>query len=235
MITVISTAYASASERACRASVEEQIVPGVEDCARHDVRHVYIDASTQRPPKCAAENLWIEARAARPTDIIALVDGDDTLASKSALAHIARIYEDPNVWLTYGSFAYQDGRPGFAAPYREGENVRTAPFRATHLKTFRASLFHHLTIDDFQHTVPSPAHAEYGALTWIEHARDMYTMLPLLELAGLDRSRFVPEVLYLYNLKDSFEFSATPAELRTEQAAVRECRARTPKKRLVSL
>ena len=228
MITVISTAYASASERACKDSVIEQASGYALRSYEDGFRHIYIDASKQSPPKSAAQNLYETAMAQIPSEILVLLDGDDTLAGNSVLAHIRSIYEDPNVWLTYGSFAYQDGRPGFAAPYREGENVRTAPFRATHLKTFRAALFHHLDIDDFTTVATDDKR-------WVEHARDHWTMFPLIELAGLDRCRFVPEVLYLYNLRSSFEFSATPAELRTEQAAVRECRARTPKTRLVAL
>jgi hypothetical protein len=66
----------------------------------------------------------------------------------------------------------------------------------------------------------------------VEHARDHYEMFPLLELAGLDRCRYIEDVLYTYNLADSFEFSASSAQLREERAAVLDARMRAPKSRL---
>lgn len=216
-IVVVSTAYAAKTEKACRDSIAEQLGA--------DVRHVYIDAAKQSIPLAATCNLWRAVGSVDPDDVVALVDGDDWLTGKSSLAHIASLYEDPEVWVTYGSYAFADGRRGHAAEYSPDESVRTSPWRATHLKTFRAKLFHHLKPADFQID---------GA--WLERCVDLATMFPLVELAGWDRTRFVSESLYAYNLAASWEWNTLdPAQRATERAVERNLRSRAPRARLVSL
>jgi hypothetical protein len=83
-----------------------------------------------------------------------------------------------------------DGKRGIAAPYSHDENVRTSPWRATHLKTARAGLLQRL---DEPTELPGP------------HPWDMFIMMPCIEMAGHDRSIFIPDVLYVYNESNSWE------------------------------
>jgi hypothetical protein len=202
---VLSTGWNAPTKARCLESVAAQ--EGLE------FRHVYIEASEQHPRRSALENTTEVIAALCDDTIVALVDGDDWLAHPRALATVQAAYDEhPETLCTYGSFIHADGRPGFAAPYAPGENVRTAPFRATHLKTFRARMFRALDPLDLL----------------LEHARDHALMFPMLEMAGPGRARFIPEILYVYNLATSFEFHASPSELAREAQAVRAIRRRSP-------
>lgn len=206
MITVISTGFNAPTKKACRKSVSMQSTAAE--------RHIYIEASEQSPPQSACTNFLTAASAVPDDHIIVMLDGDDRLAHTGVLARIAREYEDPDVWMTYGSFVFADGRPGTAS--QVVGPPRAAPFTATHLKTFRAALFHHAAI-------------EHSTLAW-----DLAVMFPLLELAG-DHARFIPEVLYVYNLASSFEFNTDQAGRNAERAAAEAIRARSAFATLESL
>jgi hypothetical protein len=218
---VISTAYRPPLE------AKEKCLRSVREQASVVVDHVYVDAAImQTPPRRATENLYESIRYHwRGHDVIALVDGDDWLTASYALARVAREYEDPECCLTYGSYRFADGRPGHAAKYGTLESVRRSPWRATHLKTFRVGLGLQLRHEWLQDLTGQ----------WLERCVDMATMFPLMELAGLDRCRFIPDVLYTYNLASSWEWSATPVERAEEIRVESYLRRRKPLERLESL
>ena len=202
MILVVSTGYAAPSKFRCLGSVASQ--KGV------DFRHVYIDAAEQPTPRGAMQNQY-EAivNAASPDDIVALVDGDDWLPHPGCLARV-QAEHDAGAWMTWGSFQFSDGRAGSAAPHEPGDDVRSAPWRMSHLKTFRASLFRRID--------PEPNFKRDG--DWLVHARDLAVMFPLYELCPPERRRFIPETIYTYDLAASFEWTALPGDLLREQEDV---------------
>lgn len=186
--------------RKCRASVAAQF--------RHpigvDFEHVVL---TNEKPHF--QNLT-EAIAKLPDDrVVACVDADDWLGPPNALTTVAR-YFAAGAWVTYGSFVFADGRHGSpSTPYGPGENPRTAPWKATHLKAFKAGLFKKIKHE----------HLKLASGEWIPHARDLALMFPLLEMAGAARRAHVAEVIYTYNFGNSTEFRG-PEEVR---ASEREC------------
>ena len=218
MIRVISTSFNPPSEAhdRCVRSVTDQILSD-------DVLHTYVNAGTQTIVRSALENFWNAAVGADPDDILVWLDGDDWLLTRSALSIVLEAYEDPNCWMTYGSFKYADGRPGFASAYTD-DNFRGSLWRATHLKTFRAKLFHRLTPEDLKRD---------GKFRDV--CIDMAVMVPLLEMSGLEHSRFIPDILYVYNYANSFEMNASPSERAREKAMAAEIRALPRKERLLSL
>lgn len=197
MITVVSTGWAAPTKGRCLASVASQVDVACD--------HVYVEASEQPAPAPAALENMTRVIAQLPEDrIVALLDGDDWLAHPRALATIQEAYEaNPELLATYGSYIYSDGRPGHCASYGT-RPPRSAPFTASHLKTFRASLLHRVDPGDLM----------------LPHAQDMAIMLPLLEMAGPERSRFIAEILYVYHARSSFAFDATFAALAQERACV---------------
>ncbi len=203
----------------CVGSVGRQVVSR---CV--SVRHVVIDAAEQGPPKSCAENLYIAARGLEPTDIVAWLDLDDWLGHDHVLEFIARVYEDPNVWLTYGSYRHADGRPGICAPY-ETDRYREEPWRASHLKTFRARLLQEIPRADLMGPDGS----------WLTRAVDQAVMLPMLEMAGPEHARFIPETLVIYNYATSFEHNATPEQLAEERQIAEWIRRKPRYERLESL
>ncbi|MBA0085951.1 MAG: hypothetical protein HRJ53_13210 [Acidobacteria bacterium Pan2503] len=228
MLQVISTGFASKTAEQCRRSIKAQDVTvyapvGLLMAPRWDWDWSFVDASTQTPPKTASENVWLMCRDFKPDDIVVWVDLDDWLAGPHALAAVAWHYEVYRETLcTYGSFVHANGAPGFASPYRHGENPRKAPWRATHLKTFKAGLVHRIDPEDLK--LPTGE--------WTDRAVDMAYMFPIMEMAGLDRCRFIPEVLYVYNSADSFEANATPEEIARERRIANHFRCKPSYKRI---
>jgi len=178
-VIVISTARLSddpAATSACGRSVEEQTLH-----AQHWIRF--------GPPKAALENVYEMVHDLPADKIVVWLDGDDTLATPYALSVVAAMYEDPNTWMTYGQFMWRDGRVGFARQARLEEllHPRTSQWIFTHLKTFRAGLFHRIDVGDLR---------KDGA--WLEPT-DMPVMFPMLEMSGPDHIRFCPNILSVYN------------------------------------
>ena len=201
-LVVVSTGYNAPTADRCRASVKGQVGVG-------HVQHIYVEAGEQDPPHATLANLCHAIDSVPRDAVIVWLDGDDWLARVDALRTVAAVYVDPAAWLTYGSFQFSDGRPGFAQAYTDAEwrHVRRAPWKATHLRTFRAQLFHRIdrTRDFMVNGV------------WEMRCEDLAVMWPLLEMAGPQHSAFISETLCVYNLADSFEFSATAANLAREK------------------
>lgn len=212
---VVATALNAPTEDKCRESCRDQTV----FCTLH-----YVNAGLQSPVRFAIQNRYDVVMTLAPQDIVVELDGDDWLARRDALEIVAKMYEDPEVWMTWGSFVCADGRPGCSAPYTT-TNYRQEEWKASHLKTYRAALFHKLRQCDLKRADGS----------WRYTAIDQAVMFPMLEMCGPEHSRFCPEILYVYNYANSFEFNADAAGLRLERDGVAEVRALPPMKRLVSL
>lgn len=115
----------------------------------------------------------------KDTDIVILLDGDDWLTDDpTILDQLNTIYQDPNIWTTYGEFislSSPDGTHG-TAPYSE-YNIEESTFRYTyfyftHLRTFYAGLFKKIKITDFLHNN-----------NFFYYAWDLPIAFPLLEMA----------------------------------------------------
>ena len=143
-------------------------------------------------------NLLSVWRSLPDDEIIVWLDGDDEL-TPHALERVLDAHRK-GAWVTYGQFSI-DGRLGFAAPV--GDNPRREEWHATHLKTFRAGLVKQMRDDDFREVDGSYA----GAVP------DARIMFGALELAGRDRSVFIPDVLYVYNWGNAFFARASAEEL----------------------
>lgn len=215
--TVISTGFNAPTKAQCLESVASQWGGPYE--------HRYIEASEQKPPRDVITNLSAAVADLSPWDVVVWLDGDDHLARPGALQTVEWMHQT-GAWLTYGSFAFADGRPGFAAEYTEAERaagVRAAPWKATHAKSFRAGLVQRLRAEDL-------SWPEGAAVCW-----DMLVMFAAIEMAGWTRTLFCPTVLAIYNLESSHEFrhgAAGRAEQVRWEAVIR---ARAPYERLEAL
>jgi glycosyltransferase involved in cell wall biosynthesis len=141
--------------------------------------------------------------ATDPEDVVVTVDGDDWLHGTRALERVARAYERDGAWLTYGSYWRWRGRwyerwglrrkRGVARAYPrevlEARAFRTAPWRATHLRTFKRFLWDAVRDEDLRE-----ADGSYFRAGW-----DLAFMFPMLEMAGKDHVAYVDDLLYVYN------------------------------------
>lgn len=150
-----------------------------------------------------------------PDDVIVIVDGDDWLKHDRVLELLARVYADPEVWLTYGSHEL------YRKPLRDrllrrvvrGKTARQypdvvlqsglyryCPFFANHLRSYRKFLFDAIGNEDLRD--------EHGKYWWA--AGDLATMIPMLEMATAQHIRYLPDILYVYNNNHPW------SEMRTE-------------------
>ncbi len=135
------------------------------------------------------QGIWL----CKPYEIVANLDGDDWMFDEHVLERLNREYADPDVWVTYGQFLYYPcGSAGWAAQVPE-EVIATNSFRdnqwtTTAMRTFYAGLFHKIKKEDLLYN------GDFYPM-----AGDLAYMWPILEMAGF-HSRFIPDILYVYNL-----------------------------------
>ena len=191
IIIVVSTSFApSAPMRAMhKLSVSGQTI---------QVRHAFIDASLQDPPKTHSENLYDAVKGLSPDVVVVALDGDDWLAHGEVLERIGELYQDPDLWLTYGGFVTDKGQHLSTNRAYEGtEDVRTAPWHCGHLKTFRAGLFQCIDPEDLK----------LADGTFTGEAVDRAITYPMVEMAGWDRTHFVGETVVVFNWSASTEIT----------------------------
>jgi hypothetical protein len=207
-MVVVSTGFRPMRSHLCLESVRRQ--EGVE------IEHRWVDADKQAPARPALQNLLELTRDLAPEDVVVSLDLDDWLAREDALAVVYEAHRD-GAWVTYGSYCTADGRPGLSAATHVG-SCRAAPWTASHLKSYRAGLLHRIRHADLQDT----------AGEWLRNARDVAVMLPVLEMAGQERSAFIDQILMIYNAAESFEANNGLAGLAQEREALAYVRGLTP-------
>lgn len=129
-------------------------------------------------------------------EIVIDLDGDDWLKDNRVFKRVNAIYQDPDVWLTYGQYeTYPVGNKGICKQLPdwviEQQAYRTYPWITSHLRTFYAGLFKLIKIEDCQYNND-----------FYRVGNDQLFMFCMLEMAGY-HSRFVPEVLYVYNVMNA--------------------------------
>lgn len=129
-------------------------------------------------------------------DVYVNIDGDDWLYSEDVLEKLNKIYTAEDCLMTYGSFIeYPTGITHlyFLTPYEqeviENKLFREVPWKASHLRTYKAKLFNKIKYEDFI----NPTTGKF-----YETTADLAFMFPMLEMAG-KRSRHISDLLYVYN------------------------------------
>ena len=158
-------------------------------------------------------------------DIIVLLDGDDWLASSYSLSTLVDNYEKEGCLLTYGSYVYNPTGQRGVEPSRYPESVvkgnlfRRDTWRASHLRSFKFSLWKNLNQEDLKD--------EKG--NYYTMAYDQAIMLPLLEMSGA-RARYIEETLYVYNKENPLNVDKIKQQ--QQFATAQEIRAKSPYKKL---
>lgn len=169
--------------------------------------------------KGAMANIYTAAHMAESKKVIVCVDGDDRLSDSQALEKLARVYDDPSVWMTYGNYRSEPGSiPSVCAPFPQ-DVLEKGLFRAhhwisSHPKTFYAELFHKIKKEDLQLNGK-----------FVSVASDVAFMIPILEMSAKGHIRFIQEILYIYNYENPIndqrikfdELMATEKKLRSKK------------------
>lgn len=139
-------------------------------------------------------NIYNAISSCRNDEIVVKVDGDDWLKHDNVLTLLNKVYDDKNVWLTYGQYEeFPIKRLHFSLKEIPQEDIASCTFRKKgywlgHLMTFYAGLFKKIDQKDFHFIDGS-----FYSASW-DHA----FMWPIAEMAR-DKIKFIPDVLYVYN------------------------------------
>ena len=176
--------------------------------------------------KKALQNIYDSVVAAKDGSVIITLDGDDWLAGKEVLNKLNQVYQDPNAWMTAGSYLENTTmivrQPKVYDEFWKG-NLRKHLWTISHLRTFRKELFLKIDRNDM-----------------LDHDGEMYKftfdramMYPMIEMSGPEHYRTVLDVLCIYNRENPL---AVDRVHRAEQLRIeREITSRKPYERLKSL
>ncbi len=156
--------------------------------------------------KGALANLYSAIHSCKPDEIVVLADGDDALAHDDVLKYLNAVYQDSNVWFTYGQFEWYPARmPGFASQLPtwviEQNSVRNYRWVTTHLRSFYAGLFHKINKEDLMYE------GRFCAMAW-----DLAIMYPMIEMAAF-HTKFIDQVLIKYNSETNLNDNKVNADL----------------------
>lgn len=124
-------------------------------------------------------------------DIIITVDGDDWLSNKDVLMYLNEVYQDANVYMTYGQYEpLSHGYHNYCKPINDFRTYRKHGYWvASHLRTFKRKVWNLIKDEDLR-----DSDGEY-----YKFGSDAAWMYPLLEICGSKHCKFIDKVLYIYN------------------------------------
>lgn len=133
-------------------------------------------------------------------DVVVTMDGDDWLMHPNSLEIVNQAYsENPDLLLTHGSWtAWPDPNvPENNEAYTREEfqtNIRKARWKASQLRTFKYKLWRHIKDEDLRD----------GYNQYFTAAGDCAYMWPMMEMAGYERIKFIPDRIYVYNQQNPY-------------------------------
>lgn len=124
-------------------------------------------------------------------DIIITVDGDDYLANDNVLSYLNNIYQDENIWMTYGQFEpLSRTYSHYCKPIPDTRTYRkSGKWLTSALRTVKRKLFDKIDRNDLK--------TEDGE--YYKVSGDSAYMYPIIEMSGKKHIKFIDEVLYMYN------------------------------------
>jgi glycosyltransferase involved in cell wall biosynthesis len=132
-------------------------------------------------------------------DICVLLDGDDAFLKKNTLTYVNSFFEQNDCWIMYGQFMFSTGGIGFASAYTEEEfkNIRKAPFRVSHLRSFKAGLYHKISEQDSDFSCMKDKDGNFYRISY-----DVAMFAPMLDMSPFEKVKFNNKPLYLYNFEN---------------------------------
>lgn len=146
--------------------------------------------------KFQGENILIGTQLSKPNSIIITLDGDDWFPHDLVLKRINSEYKKHDCWMTYGTYEeypYRDvswNYHEYPLEVRKNKTFRNYKWLASHLRTFRRELFLKINPEDMK----DPTTGDFVSM-----APDLSFQFPMLEMCGINKSRYIPDILYVYN------------------------------------
>jgi glycosyltransferase involved in cell wall biosynthesis len=162
-------------------------------------------------------------------EFVVMLDGDDYLAHNQVLAYINNVYEDENVWFTYGQYRNVPASQAIAWGHKEMGYCRPVPkhiqrkqayryysFIYMHPRSFRAWLFKLIKLEDL---IADKIEGFEG--DFYPASNDVAMYFPMVEMAHT-HIKFIPDVLYIRNLYS--DIVGFKVDRRIQTASAREIR-----------
>jgi glycosyltransferase involved in cell wall biosynthesis len=147
-------------------------------------------------------NLYPAYMSCKDSEIIVCLDGDDWFAHENVLKELNHYYQNPNVWITYGSainhpnYDKKDGAP-ISDKILQANSIRKNPFEFSMLRSFYAGLFKKIKLKDLLYQG-----------RFLPSADDFAFMVPMVEMAPT-HTLFIPDILYIINDSNPLRESLT--------------------------
>jgi glycosyltransferase involved in cell wall biosynthesis len=161
-------------------------------------------------------------------DIVVLIDGDDAI-SKGTLSYVNDLYNENKNWVHYGSSKWSNGMRPCDSEYtkEEYQNVRKAPFRVSHLRSFRFGAYLQIPKQD-----PDLKCYKWDDGKWFTHSYDTAMFFALLDITPFDKLKRSDKILYYYNRENILNEDKNGGQ--SIQTAVHiECSNRPPFKQVL--
>lgn len=145
----------------------------------------------------AMANIYNGVYNCKSDEIVVLLDGDDWFYDNNVLSFLNLVYQNPNVWMTYGQFMHwKGGDVGWAAEYPEKDlkenKYRDNPWLlAMPTRSFYAGLFKKIKKEDLSYNGD-----------FIKFFSDCAYEWAMLEMSG-EHTKFISRVSYIYNIENS--------------------------------
>ncbi|MBE5317744.1 glycosyltransferase family 2 protein [Pedobacter sp. MR2016-19] len=130
-------------------------------------------------------------------DIICFIDADDYLPHKYVLLTLNQVYQQEETMITYGSMQNHNGNRNIGSKYTKSEfqNVRKSPWRVSHMRSFKYSIFKkYLESDPYLHMLKDSD----GSILKMPY--DMAILFPLMELVEYHQVIFLSHLTYKYRI-----------------------------------
>ncbi len=177
-------------------------------------------------------NLYRVLYDCKDDEIVFMVDGDDSLAHPHVFSIINEIYEDDNVWFTYGQYRNVPASQAIEWGHKEMGYCRPVPkhiqrkhayryysFIYMHPRTFRGWLFKLVKLEDL---IADKIDGFEG--DFYPASNDVAMYYPMVEMAHT-HIKFIPDILYIRNLYS--EIVGFKVDRRIQVASAREIRKKS--------
>jgi len=167
------------------------------DNTRNEIEKVVSDKFITRFNKIrkrALQNIveGIDLLNCKDEDVIVIVDGDDWLPDEDVFTRLIEAYQNPDIWLTYGSYEiYPRGViSDKTRMVTNKDDIRTGPMLYRHLRTFKSFLWKNVRDKDLRYSKTG----EYYPASY-----DVAIMRPMVEMAGIAHVIHIDDKMYVYN------------------------------------
>ena len=164
-------------------------------CSGNDER---IKVIANKEKKWALKNVVDNSRNVNLKDIVAILDGDDSICNPDTVKILIDRYESGNLDAAWTGHRWDINDMNISKSMPTEVDPYQWPWSSSHLKTFKSSLMKSISHDNFKNYKGE----------WFKRGYDQALMLPILHLS--DRFEYIEEICYQYNI----DSASIPSEKR---------------------